>query len=126
MIMAISTLALGQNTLAQRVARAPDGVVRVQFAARTETCGDGLSMIGFRNALFMGSFNSMGKWNAPNCRPGPVRVTISVSSGRATGVKTAIGGGWPQTGERVTDLGTVSPSEAATYFFALIPQLERV
>ena len=125
-ITAISIPVLAQNTLAQRVARAPDGVVRVQFAARPETCGDGLSMVGFRNALFMGSFNSIGKWNAPNCRPGPVRVTLSVANGRVTGVKTAIGGGWPQTSERVTDLGTVSPSEAATYFFGLIPQLEGV
>ena len=124
-ITAISTPALGQNTLAQRVARAPDGVVRVQFAGRAGTCGDGLSLIGFRNALFMGSFNSMGKWNAPNCRPGPVRVAISVANGRAIGVKTSVGGGWPQSSERVTDLGTVTPSEAATYFFGLIPQIER-
>jgi len=124
-ITAISIPALAQNTLAQRVARAPDGVVRVQYAARPETCGDGLSMVGFRNALFMGSFSSMGKWNAPNCRPGPVRVTLSVANGRVTGVKTAVGGGWAQTSERVTDLGTVSPSEAASYFFGLIPQIER-
>ena len=40
-LAAASTPALAQNTLAQRVSRAPDGVVHVQFAARPATCGDG-------------------------------------------------------------------------------------
>ena len=33
---------------------------------------------------------------------------------------------WPQTSERVTDLGAVSPVEASAYFFALIPRIERL
>jgi HEAT repeat protein len=40
-------------------------------------------------------------------------------------VKTQVGGDWPRTGDRITDLGEVSPGEAATYFFGLVPQLER-
>src|SRR5258707_5980889 len=40
-VVAVSTPALAQNTLAQRVSRAPDGVVHVQFSARSGTCGDG-------------------------------------------------------------------------------------
>jgi len=32
---------------------------------------------------------------------------------------------WPRGTERVTDLGTVPSSEAATYFFGLVPQIER-
>ena len=121
----VSTSALAQNTLSQRVSRAPDGVVHVQFAARPGTCGDGLSLIGYRNAIFAASFNSMGKWNAPNCRPGPVRVELAVANGRVTGVKTSVGGDWSRSSGRVTDLGTVTPSEAATYFFGLVPQIER-
>jgi HEAT repeat protein len=39
-------------------------------------------------------------------------------------VKTYVGGDWARTSDRVTDLGTVSSSEAASYFFALIPQIE--
>ena len=115
---------LAQNTLAQRVSRAPDGVVHVQFSARPATCGDGKDMIGFRKALFADSFQSIGDWNAPNCRPGPVRVALSVTKGRVTRVKTYVGGDWARTSERVTDLGAVPSSEAAAYFFALVPQIE--
>jgi hypothetical protein len=121
---AASTPALAQNTMAQRVSRAPDGVVHVQFAARPATCGDGKDLIGFRKALFAESFQSIGDWNAPNCRPGPVRVAISVTNGRVTRVKTYVGGSWARTSERVTDLGAVPSSEAAAYFFALVPQIE--
>ena len=40
-------------------------------------------------------------------------------------MKTSVGGDWPRTSERVTDLGTITSSEAATYFFGLVPQIER-
>jgi HEAT repeat protein len=73
----------------------------------------------------MDSFQSIGKWNAPDCRPGPVRVALTVANGKATRVKTSVGGDWPRTSERVTDLGAIISSEAATYFFGLIPQIER-
>jgi hypothetical protein len=115
---------LAQNTLEQRVSRSPDGVVHVQFDPRPGTCGDGKDVIGYRKALFAESFQSIGDWNAPNCRPGPMRVALSVSNGKVTRVKSYVGGSWARTSERVTDLGTVPSSEAATYFFALIPQIE--
>lgn len=121
---AISTAALAQNTLAERIGKAPDGVVHVQFAGRPGTCGDGRDVIGFRKALFAASFQSIGNWDAPNCRPGPVRVALTVASGKVTAVKTYVGGDWARTSDRVTDIGTVSSSEAASYFFALIPQIE--
>ena len=122
---ATSTSALAQNTLAQRVSGAPDGVVHVQFVARPGTCGDGKDLIGYRKALFAESFQSIGDWNAPDCHAGPVRVALSIANGKVTRVKTYVGGSWQRTSERVTDLGTVSSSEAATYFFALVPQIER-
>ena len=124
-VAATSGPAIAQNTLAERVSRAPDGLVRVQFAARPGTCGDGRDMIGYRRALFAESFQSTGDWKAPTCRPGPVRVALSVANGKVTRLKTYVGGDWPRTSERVTDLGAVSPGEAATYFFALVPQIER-
>jgi HEAT repeat protein len=121
---AIPSPAVAQNSLAQRINKAPDGVVHVQFAGRPGTCGDGRDVIGFRKALFAESFQSIGNWSAPNCRPGPVRVALTVANGRVTTVKTYVGGDWPRTGDRVTDLGVVPSSEAASYFFALIPQIE--
>ena len=116
---------LAQSTLAQRVSRAPDGVVHVRFAARPGTCGDGRDLIGFRKALFAESFQSIGNWDAPNCRPGPMRVELSVVNGTVTRVKPYVGGDWPRTSGRVTDLGSVTSAEAASYFFALVPQIER-
>jgi len=120
----ITTPSLGQNTLVERIGKAPDGVVHVQFAGRPGTCGDGRDVIGFRKALFAESFQSIGNWTAPNCRPGPVRVALTVANGKVTAVKTYVGGDWARTNDRVTDLGVVASSEAASYFFALIPQIE--
>lgn len=119
-----SIRATAQNTLAQRIERTPDGVVRVQFAGRPLVCGDGRDMIGYKNALFAESFQSIGHWNAPTCVPGPVRVALTVVNGRVTAIKTSVGNTWSRTSDRVTDLGAIPSSEAATYFFGLIPQLE--
>jgi HEAT repeat protein len=124
-VVAVSSSASAQNTLAQSIARAPDGVVHVQFAARAGTCGNGRDLIGFRKALFADSFQSIGSWDAPDCRPGPVRVAISVVNRKVTRVKSYVGGNWASTSERVTDAGVVSSGDASTYFFALVPQIER-
>jgi hypothetical protein len=118
-------LAHGQGSLAQRIADAPDGVVRLQFASRPGTCGDGRNMVGYRKALFADSFQSIGKWDAPTSVPGPVRTALSITKGRVTNVRTSVGAAWPRSSESVTDLGTVSASEAASYFFGLVPVLER-
>lgn len=112
--------------LASRVSAAPDGVVRVTFASRPGTCGNGRDMIGYRKALFAESFQSIGDWKAPDCVPGPVRVAITKTNGRVTRVRTSVGDAFPKSTERVTDLGMVSPIDAASYFFSLIPQLERI
>ena len=124
-ISAAPNAGLAQTTLAQRVSAAADGTARVQFASRPGTCGDGRDMVGFRKALFADSFQSIGNWNASNCIPGPVRVALSLTGGRVTRVKTSVGGAWPRTSERITDLGIASPGEAASYFFGLVPLLER-
>jgi len=116
---------LAQGNLAQRIGSVPNGVVHLQYASRPGTCGDGRDMVGYRKALFADSFQSMGKWNAPTCFPGPVRVALSVTDRRVTRVRTSVGSTWPRSSEPVTDLGTVTPAEAASYFFGLVPQLER-
>ena len=121
----VASTASAQNNLASRVAQAPDGVVRLTFASRPGTCGNGRDMIGYRRALFADNFQSIGDWNAPDCVPGPVRVAITKTDGRVTRVRTSVGDGFSQTSERITDIGLVSPIEASSYFFSLVPQLER-
>jgi HEAT repeat protein len=121
---AAATPAYAQGSLAQRVERAPDGLVRLQFEGHPGVCGDGRDVIGYRKAIFAGSVHSIGgNWSSSRCAPGPVRVALSVARGRVTKMETFVGGSWPA-GERATDLGTVNSSEAAAYFFALVPELE--
>jgi hypothetical protein len=118
--------AFAQTSIPQRVSAAPNGVVRLQFASRSGTCGNRRDMIGFRKALFADHFQSIGEWQADDCIPGPVRVQLAVSNGKATRATTYVGGAWSRTNERVTELGVVSPLDASNYFFGLVPQLEGV
>ncbi|HUQ99996.1 MAG TPA: HEAT repeat domain-containing protein [Gemmatimonadaceae bacterium] len=119
-----ATATAAAQTLAQRISNAPDGIVRVQFAPRPGTCGNGRDVIAFRKAMFGGDFQSFGEWSADDCVQGPMRVAITVAGGRAVSLQTSVGGKWPAISGRVTDLGVVSSGEAATYFFGIIPQLE--
>jgi hypothetical protein len=122
---AASAAAAGaQGTLASRIEQAPDGVVRLQYAAREGACGDGRDMVGFRRALFGDSFESYGGWSGAHCVAGPVRVSVTLAQHRPTGVRTRIGGAWPAATGQVTDLGTVSSREAAAYFLSRVPALE--
>jgi len=62
------------QTLAQRVAAASDGTVRVSFAARRGVCSN-----GGHNITVM-SDDEHEEWES-DCTPGPVRVSLSVSRG---------------------------------------------
>ena len=127
-VTAITTTAISaaaQIPIAQRISGAPNGVVHLQFASRSGTCGNGRDMIGFRKALFAEHFQSFGEWQANNCRPGPIRAELYVSNGKVTRARTYVGGAWARSSERVTDLGIVSPADASNYFFGLVPLLER-
>ena len=116
---------LHAQSLAQKVERAPDGVVRMQVASRPGVCGNGRDLVGYRNALFARNFQTYGTWSADNCVPGPLRITVHKFGGEITRVRTQVGGPWAQTEDRVTDLGVVTPDEASPWFLALVPRLER-
>lgn len=107
---AVAAPAAGQS-LQRRIADAPDGSVRLSFAAREGVCGSG------RNINFhRGSDRDGWDWD---CDEGPVRVALDVSDGRVTGVRTYVGGRWRPLEGRVTDLGTVGAQEAAEFFLDL-------
>ena len=116
---------LGAQSLASRVAQAPDGVVRMQVDSRVGVCGYGRDLIGYRSAVFARNFQSFGgHWSDSRCVPGPLRVTLTVADGQVTQLRTQVGGEWSNTESRVTDLGVVPPDEASSYFFSLVPRLE--
>lgn len=126
LILALLPLApVGAQSLASRVAQAPDGIVRVQLDSRPGVCGDGRDVVGYRNALFAREFQSIGgHWNDTRCVAGPLRVTLTVADGQVTRLQTQVGGAWRSADSRVTDLGVVPSREASAYFFSLVPRLE--
>ena len=124
-VLAAAPVGANAQSLASRVGRAPDGVVRVQFDSRMGVCGNGRDVVGYRNAIFARNFQSIGgHWSDARCVAGPLRVTLIVADQQVTQVRTQVGGEWPATDARVTDLGVVPPQEASSYFFSLVPRLE--
>jgi HEAT repeat protein len=116
---------LGAQSLASRVAQAPDGVVRIQVDSRSGVCGNGRDVVGYRNALFARNFQSIGgHWTDSRCVPGALRVSLTVADGQVTQMRTQVGGSWPASESRITDLGVVPSREASAYFFSLVPRLE--
>jgi hypothetical protein len=82
----------GAQTLAQRVARAPDGDVLMAYAARPDVCGDGRDVIARGEVLTVyPSVMSTGRWSGVRCEHGPVRVRLTVDGGRVTAIRTSVG-----------------------------------
>ncbi len=122
---AVMSVVLSAQSLASRVERSPDGVVRLQVESRMGVCGDGRDVVGYRSAIFARNFQSFGgHWNDSRCVPGPLRVTLTVTDGQVTQLRTQVGGQWPAVGARETNLGVVPPGDASAYFFSLVPRLE--
>lgn len=114
------------RALADRVARAGDGVVRFRYAVRHGVCGDGARGITIRHADDTTPDASFvrtgdGPWRTPPCEPGPARATLAVRGGVARDVQLAVGGRWGDDGDsaRVVDLGVVPAAVAAAYFLDL-------
>lgn len=123
-LSAFGQVSSAQGTIATRVARAPDGIVRLEYPARSGVCGDGRDVVGFRNALFARNLESYGRWSGVKCVGGPVRVALTVERGQVVRAQTYVGGQWPSSSERVTELGDVAPHDATLYFLSLVPKLE--
>lgn len=107
--------------LARRITGAPDGEVRMTFAAKPDVCGNGTNNIhwGSRNQSRRedDDVNDGVTGNCP-CASGPVRVVFKVRDHHVTRVKTAVGGEW-RADPRATDLGTVSTRDAVSALVAI-------
>ena len=114
------------TSIARRVAAAPDGEVRLSYATRPDVCGDGRDGVSIRRSMFFSDrVESYGTVSGIRCIDGPARVTLTVRDRQVTAVRMRVGGDWPTAASGVTDLGRVSAPEAASYFLALVPRLER-
>ena len=108
-LIALLPATLGAQSLEQRVAAVGTGTVRMSFAAQPGVCGDGRNNIRTRQ--------NDEQWEE-DCSPQPVRVAIRLREHQLMEIRTYVGGRW-RGAEGVTDLGTVPPQEASSYFLRL-------
>ena len=106
--------------LVSRVADAPDGFVQMRFAARPGICGNGRGLVSTGGNNLFGSVDELpkGDWRTA-CRPGPVRVMLTVRGGEVVSLRTHVGGEADASQSPLRDLGTVSVREAAEYLLGL-------
>lgn len=112
LLVALVPVPVGAQSLAEQLRRAPDGTVRLSFAAREGVCGSGPNSITITDA------DDDTEWEG-SCERGPVRVSMKVRGGRVAASETYVGGRWRQGTGRVTDLGLVPAREAADALLAL-------
>jgi hypothetical protein len=114
--------------LADRIAAAPDGTVRMSFAARAGVCGNGHNVIALE--CHGGACGRQTVWNDGrfagdeveyDCDAGPVRVSLTVRHGHVEALRTYVGGRWvtPPATAAVTDLGPTSARAAADFLLDL-------
>jgi len=130
--LAAALLLLGGSTaaqsLARRVAAAPDGSVRLTYASRPGVCGDGRHSISFDcrdGDCHNNSFSRDDDDDAVtscDCQPGPVRLVLAVHGGKVQRLRAYVGGDWKPAGAGVTDLGTVGTADATGFLLALAAQ----
>lgn len=112
--VASAPLALAQS-LAGRIAAAPDRSVQFTYPVRPGVCGDGRTYISTGSGNFYGSFSTNA---ADQCLTGPVRVVADLADKNVIALRTYVGG--PATVETgVTNLGTVTSAEAADYLMGV-------
>lgn len=115
----------GAQSLAQRIAAAGQGEVRMTYATRPNVCGDGGSMVGVDDSFMMSSsMESYGRWTSTSCRPGAARVAVELGPNGVESVRPRVGGSWEAGTGHVVDLGVVSAPEAARYFLDLVEKLD--
>ena len=114
---------LAAQSLAQRVANAPDGRVQFSFPVREGACGDGRTYMRLNwstgSSEYYGNINSN---NMPDCVKGPARVVLEQAARTVIGIRTFVG---PlEKPEGVTDLGIVSAKEVSDYLLGLAAKAE--
>jgi HEAT repeat protein len=117
--------------LARRVASAPDGLVKMTYAARDGVCGDGRSFIAEATSAARGyevwfldgmSMSSVSGDIGARCASGPVRLLLVVRDRRVVAVQPFVGPSSPATERASTDLGTVAVADVSRYLLGLAAQ----
>ncbi len=126
LLLAATAVTATAQSIASRVAGARNGSVRMTFAARPDICGHSQ---GFstdtkfergQTITWEGRTSRDVEWDY-SCEHGPARLVLDVRDGSVTAIRAYVGGRWRQS-SNVTDLGEVSPSDAADYLLTLAEQ----
>ena len=113
-ILTISS-SLSAQSLANRIASASGPSVQFSFAVRPGVCGDGRTYISTGPGNFYGTYYTN---SSEQCQAGPARVMIDLADRNVVAIRTYVGTpASPAAG--VTDLGTVTPAEAADYLLGV-------
>src|ERR1700682_2099881 len=107
--------ALGQS-LASRIASAADRSVQFSYPARPGVCGDGRTYISTGSGNFYGSFSTNA---ADPCQPGPVRVGVDLVDKTVVALRYYVGAPPAAVDAGVTNLGSVTPTDAADYLLGI-------
>lgn len=119
-VLALGTGAGAQGTLADRVAAVRDGELQFEYAGREGICGNGRSFIRIGESSFNGNWNDA---EEGACLPGPVRIVLRKERGEVVSLRDYVGP-VPTVAGR-TELGEVSPADAASFLLALAEKNER-
>ncbi|HJP84710.1 MAG TPA: HEAT repeat domain-containing protein [Gemmatimonadaceae bacterium] len=113
---AIVASSASAQSLANRVASASDRSIQFTFKARPGVCGDGRTYISTGPGNFYGFYSSD---RNDQCQPGPVRVVADLADRNVVALRTYVG--VPATGvdAGVTNLGNVSPVDAADFLLGV-------
>ena len=104
------------QSLAGRIASAGDRSVQFNFPARPGICGDGRTYISTGAGNFYGSFSTN---STDQCQTGPVRVVIDLAAGNVVALRTYVGPVAATSDAGVTNLGTVTATDAADYLLGV-------
>ena len=117
-------LTVQQGDLARRIASAPDGLVKMRYAARAGICGDGRTFIADNTGRSRGyevwfaegmNFMSASGDFTSKCAEGPVRLMLVVRDHRVIAVQPFVGPSSVATERPGTDLGIVSTADVSRY-----------
>src|SRR3982074_3875793 len=99
-------------SLGNKIASAGDRSVQFSYPARPGVCGDGRTYISTGSGNFYGSFSTNA---ADPCQPGPVRVVVDLADRNVVALRYYVGAPPAAVDAGVTNLGTVTPADAANY-----------
>ena len=126
LLLAISSAStLCAQSIADRVARAGNGTIRMTFATRPELCGRGGNI--HRGSNWRQSSGDYERtrdveWDSV-CDYGPGRLVLDKREGEIVAVRFYVGGRWRPGGSDVTDLGNVGARDASSYLVSLASTL---